>query len=226
MSKISLIIKREYTTRVMKKSFIILTFLTPLLFAGMITVPLWLSSLKDGTKKHIYVIDRTNQYRKVLKSNETYLFDFVDEPVDRVRKDNAENKNFTALLLITDDLILNPKAATIYSQEQVSLELKTYISGALNNYVEQQKLAAYNIPNLKQMVENSRGNIDIPTIKWNKDGKEEVGSAELALIIGMISAFVIYMFIVITVHRLWLEWYRKKQAVLSKSLFHQSNLLS
>jgi len=197
MSKISLIIKREYTTRVMKKSFIILTFLTPLLFAGMITVPLWLSSLKDGTKKHIYVIDRTNQYRKVLKSNETYLFDFVDEPVDRVRKDNAENKDFTALLLITDDLIQNPKGATIYSQEQVSLELKTYISGALNNYVEQQKLAAYNIPNLKQMIENSRGNIDIPTIKWDKDGKEEVGSAELALIIGMISAFVIYMFIVI-----------------------------
>ena len=79
MSKISLIIKREYTTRVMKKSFIILTFLTPLLFAGMITVPLWLASLKDNTKKHIYVIDRTNQYQKVLKSNETYEFDFVDK---------------------------------------------------------------------------------------------------------------------------------------------------
>ena len=197
MSKITLIIKREYTTRVMKKSFIILTFLTPLLFAGMITVPLWLSSLKDGSKKHIYVIDRTNQYHNVLKSNETYFFDFVDQPVDKVRKNNAENKDFTALLLISDDLIKNPKAATIYSQEQVNLELKTYISDKLSQYVEQQKLAKFNIPNLKQMVESSRANIDIPTIKWGKDGKEEVGSAELALVIGMISAFVIYMFIVI-----------------------------
>ncbi len=197
MSKISLIIKREYTTRVMKKSFIILTFLTPLLFAGMITVPLWLASLKDNTKKHIYVIDRTNQYQKVLKSNETYEFDFVDKPVNAVRNDNADNKDFTALLLITDDLRKNSKAATIYSQQQVNLELKTYISDILSNYVEQQKLAAYNIPNLKQMVENSKADINIETIKWNKDGKEEVGSAELALIIGMISAFVIYMFIVI-----------------------------
>ena len=181
----------------MKKSFIVLTFLTPLLFAGMITVPLWLSSLKDSSQKHIYVIDRTNQYHKVLKNNESYFFDFVDKSVDKIRTENAENKNFTALLLINDDLINNPKAATIYSQEQVSLELKSYISGLLSTYLEQQKLAKYNIPNLKQMVDNSRVNLDIPTIKWRKDGKEEVGSAELALIIGMISAFVIYMFIVI-----------------------------
>ena len=92
MSKISLIIKREYTTRVMKKSFIILTFLTPLLFAGMITVPLWLASLKDSNKKHIVVIDKTNTYHKVLKNNDMYTFDFVDKPVEEVRKNNADNE--------------------------------------------------------------------------------------------------------------------------------------
>jgi ABC-2 type transport system permease protein len=181
----------------MKKSFIILTFLTPLLFAGMITVPLWLSSLKDGATKHIVVIDRTNLYEKVLKSNDSYEFDFVNKPAEQVRKENVDNKEFTALLVISGDLAKNPKAATLYGEEQVNLELKTYISGLLNKYVEQQKLAAYNIPNLKQMVENSRANIEIPTIKWGKDGKEQIGSAELALVIGMISAFIIYMFIII-----------------------------
>ena len=75
----------------MKKSFVILTFLTPLLFAGMITVPLWLSSLKDDTQKHIVVIDKTNSYSKVLKSNETYFFDFVNKPVDEVRKSSTES---------------------------------------------------------------------------------------------------------------------------------------
>lgn len=199
MSKISLIIKREYTTRVMKKSFIILTFLTPLLFAGMITVPLWLSSIKDTNKKHIVVIDRTNSYSQVLKDNETYVFDFVDKPAEEVKQESA-NKNeneFTALLLISDDLAKNPKAASLYSDKQVNMELKNYISGLLNQHVEQQKLASYNIPNLKEMVEKSKTNIDIPTIKWGDDGQEKEGSAELALVIGMISAFVIYMFIVI-----------------------------
>lgn len=199
MSKISLIIKREYTTRVMKKSFIILTFLTPLLFAGMITVPLWLSSIKDTNKKHIVVIDRTNSYSQVLKNNETYVFDFVDKPAEDVKKESV-NKNeneFTALLLISDDLAKNPKAASLYSDKQVNMELKNYISGLLNQHVEQQKLASYNIPNLKEMVEKSKTDIDIPTIKWGDNGQEKEGSAELALVIGMISAFVIYMFIVI-----------------------------
>jgi len=199
MSKISLIIKREYSTRVMKKSFIILTFLTPILFAGMITVPLWLSSIKDSNKKHIVVVDKTHSYTQVLKSNETYLFDFVDKPIGKIKKENADkgDNEFTALLVITDDLSKNPKAATLYSEKQVNLELKGYISGMLNKYVEQQKLEAYNIPNLKEMVEKSRTNIDIPTIKWGDNGQEKEGSAELALVIGMISAFVIYMFIII-----------------------------
>jgi len=199
MSKISLIIKREFTTRVMKKSFIILTFLTPLLFAGMIAVPLWLSSIKDSNKKHIVVIDRTHTYSQVLKSNETYIFDFVDKPAGQIKKENFDKKDdqFTALLLINDDLSKNPKAAALYSDKQVNLELKSYISGLLNKYVEQQKLEAYNIPNLKAMVESSRSNIDIPTIKWGDDGQEKQGSAELALVIGMISAFLIYMFIII-----------------------------
>ena len=199
MSKISLIIKREYSTRVMKKSFIILTFLTPILFAGMITVPLWLSGIKDSNKKHIVVVDKTHSYNQVLKSNETYQFDFVDKPVDEIKKENTDkgDNEFTALLVITDDLSKNPKAATLYSEKQVNLELKGYISGMLNKYVEQQKLEAYNIPNLKEMVEKSRTNIDIPTIKWGDNGQEKEGSAELALVIGMISAFVIYMFIII-----------------------------
>jgi len=199
MSKISLIIKREYSTRVMKKSFIILTFLTPILFAGMITVPLWLSSIKDSNKKHIIVIDKTNSYSQVLKSNETYVFDFVDKPVAEIKKENTEKgeNEFTALLLISGDLSKNPKAAALYSDKQVNLELKSYISGMLSKFVEEQKLAAYNIPDLKEMVEKSKANIDIPTIKWGDNGQEKEGSAELALGIGMISAFVIYMFIII-----------------------------
>lgn len=197
MSKISLIIKREYTTRVMKKSFIILTFLTPVVFAGMIMIPLWLSSIKDGTKKHIFVIDQTHSYTSVLKNNDSYVFDFVDKPADEIRKKNDKNEDFGALLVISGDLTKNPKAVALYSSEQVNMELKDYVSGLLKNYVEEQKLASHNIPNLKKMVEESRTDIDITTVKWGEDGEDKVGSAELALGIGMISAFMIYMFIVI-----------------------------
>ena len=55
----------------------------------------------------------------------------------------------------------------------------------------------YQIPNLKKVVEESKTNVDIATIKWNQDGEEKEGSAEMALVIGMITAFLIYIFIVV-----------------------------
>ena len=197
MSKISLIIKREYTTRVMKKSFILLTFLTPVLFAGMMALIVWLGGIKDDKVKTIAVIDNTHLYSKVLKSNEVYSFQFVDGSIDNVKKQNSTSKEFTALLYITDNLKSNPNAVTLYSEKQVNMELKSYITGLLNKYTEEQKLADYNIPNLKEMVEKSRTSIDLKTIKWGENGNDKVGSAELALVIGMITAFIIYMFIVI-----------------------------
>ena len=92
MSKINLIIKREYTTRVMKKSFILLTFLTPVLFAGMIVLIVWLGGIKDEKVKTIFVVDNSHLYSKVLKNNESYTFRFVDIPVEEVKKQNSKNK--------------------------------------------------------------------------------------------------------------------------------------
>ena len=194
MSKINLIIKREYTTRVMKKSFILLTFLTPILMVGMVSLIVYLGTIKDDKIKTIVVVDKTGLYKDVLQSNESYTFQFTDATVD---EQEEQESDFAAVLYISDDLIKNAWAATLYSEKQVNLELKTYVAGLLNKYIEEQKLAAYNIPNLKEMVEKSKTDIDMKTIKWSEDGKDKEASAELAILIGMITAFIIYMFIVI-----------------------------
>ncbi|NDV47871.1 ABC transporter permease [Paludibacter sp. 221] len=196
MSKIGLIIKKEYTTRVVKKSFILMTFLTPLLFVGIIILPTWIANLQDSTKKHVIVVDRTNMYHEVLKSNDIYTFDFVNGSVEQIRETNTNNKDFTALLVISDDLSRNPKAATLYSEKQLNVELKSYISSLLSKQVEEQKLAAYNIPDLKEMIQDSKADLEISTIKWGTDGEEKEASAEMALIIGMVAAMLIYMFII------------------------------
>jgi ABC-2 type transport system permease protein len=196
MSKISLIIKREYTTRVMKKSFIILTFLTPLLIAGMVMVPLMLSKIKDDNAKKIVVIDQTGLYKSVFKDSTDYQYDFADAKPEEYKSEEKKDQ-YDALLLISGNLIDNPKAATLYSDKQVDIEVKSHISGLLKTFVEEQKLAALNIPDFKKIAESLKVDIDVKTVKWGKDGEEKMGSAELGVIIGMISAFIIYMFIVI-----------------------------
>jgi ABC-2 type transport system permease protein len=79
----------------------------------------------------------------------------------------------------------------------VGIELKSYVSGLLKDYIEERKLAELNIPDFKELVEKTKVSIDVKTVRWGKDGEEKMGSAELAVIIGMISAFVIYIFIVV-----------------------------
>ena len=200
MSKIGIIIQREYTSRVMKKSFLLLTFLTPIFMAAMIVLPLWITSLKDDTIKSIVVVDKTKSLQDVLTSNEQYTFIFTDSPIDEVRKEQSEKKSgrsgeLTAVLYVTDDLAENPNAATIYSEKQINIELKTYLANELNNYVRDKKLAAFSILDLKEKIEESKSNVNISTIIWDSSGNEKKGSAEMALIVGMVSAFLIYIFI-------------------------------
>ena len=79
MSKIKLIIAREYTTRVYKKSFILLTFLTPILFAALFAVPVWLAQIKNTETKEIVVIDHSKSYQEAFVNDDVYHFTFCNE---------------------------------------------------------------------------------------------------------------------------------------------------
>ncbi|KUL20164.1 MAG: Uncharacterized protein XE13_0042 [Proteiniphilum sp. 51_7] len=96
MNTLSLVIQREYITRVRKKSFIILTLLMPLLMVALTFLPLWLSTLNDGEVKRIAVIDQTGIYAPLLHSTETYQFEIVGEE----QRADAETKVGTELFAI------------------------------------------------------------------------------------------------------------------------------
>lgn len=200
MSKIGIIIQREYTTRVLKKSFILLTFLTPLLFAAMFIVPIWLSSIEDDSIKNIIVIDKTGRYEKVFQTDEKYTFIYTNKALDEVKTEQEktpnESKNqLKAILYLPQNLIDAPQSAILYSDKQIDTELPLYITNQLNEYVRDEKLAAYDIPQLKEKIEASKTNIKLSTIKWGEDGQERESSPHLAMILGLVSAFLIYIFI-------------------------------
>ena len=180
MNKIGLIIKREYLRRVSKKSFLLLTFLTPFLFAALVFVPLWLSTIKGDDAKQVAIIDTTGKYAPLFKDTEEYTF--ITEKgssLEEYRKN--PDKEIFAFLNITDDLLQNPTAATLYSQKQIPMGLKNTIDKTLSEYLKD---------------EDSKINFNIKTIKWDEDGSEKSTSAEVASILGMILTFIIYMFII------------------------------
>jgi ABC-2 type transport system permease protein len=192
-SKLGIVIGREYSTRVKKKSFIILTILMPLLFIGLAAGTFLLAVVNKGETKVIVVDDQTGEYFPVFKSNDQFHFvksgqDFGDF---RQKSDDA----VYATLVITGDLLQDPKAITLYSFKQVVGSLESEIENQLNEYLSDKKLESYNIPNLKQIISDSKISVELKSVKLDETGAEKETSAMFASIVGMIFTFLIYMFI-------------------------------
>ena len=192
MSKLGLIIKREYLQRVSKKSFLLLTFLAPVLFAAMVFVPLWLATLKSDEVKNIAVLDQVGKYASAFKNTDEYRFLPAEGDMEEYRK--SEDKEIEAFLAISDDLLTHPEAATLYSKKQIPMGLKREVNNQLSAMLEQEKLDSYQIPDLKQIIDDCKVSFDIQTVKWEDDGSESSSSAEVMTAIGFVSTFVIYMY--------------------------------
>ena len=198
MNKIRIIIKREYLRRVRKKSFVILTLLMPFLMAATIFVPLWISQISriksDGVRT-VVVMDATGKYRELFRDTESYKFAGSDKSIDAYR--NSRDKSVFALLNIRGDLLVDPDAATLYSEKQIPMELNNLVSRTLMRYLENEKLESFNIPNIREIIAKSKVSLHLQTVKWEEDGKETTSSTMVAQITGIAFTVLIYMFIMI-----------------------------
>jgi len=127
MGKIGLIIRREYLTRVKKKSFIVLTLLGPILWACLIIVPAFLNEAAD-TVKQVYVVDESNLYFDIFKDNPKAKFhtQLHDINIDAVRAMFKDSDNVYVLYITP--LVVETRKVTIFSKSQPNVNLTSYIS--------------------------------------------------------------------------------------------------
>lgn len=192
MSKIWIIIQREFMTRVKKKSFILLTILMPFIFAALIMVPLMLATIEGDEQKTVMVIDKTGRYVGSLKSTANYAFVPTADNKDEYYTDDSEVE---AVVQITADLAKNPKAVTIYSPREVKAELLSYVETCLGEQVRREKLSAYNIPELETIIADIQTDFHVATVKRNAEGDETSSNTYIAMTAGFIFTFLIYMFV-------------------------------
>lgn len=187
-----IVIQREFMTRVSKKSFVILTILMPFIFAALIVVPLWLSGIKDDTQRTVVVVDQTGHYLASFKDDKSYRFVPAAAILPEHRSDTTEVE---AVVSIEGDLSKDPKAVKIYSRKEVSADLLTYVTGTLNEQVRRDKLQAYDVQGLEQIIDDVQSTLEISTVKWNDEGKESSSNTHIAIAAGFLFTFLIYMFV-------------------------------
>ena len=204
MSSLSLIIQREYLTRVRKKSFIILTLLMPFLMVALSLVPFWLSTLNDGSVKNVAVIDKTGIYAPLLESTDQFDFQIIGE-ADQQESETRLGKDLFAILQITNDLNKDPRAVSLTSEKQAPMELQSVIERTLNEKVTEQRLDELTqssnvdseaIGQVRSIIEDKSG-ITLRTLRMGDDGSVKESSTEIASIIGMVFTILIYMFILL-----------------------------
>jgi ABC-2 type transport system permease protein len=192
MNKINLIIQREYTTRVKKKSFIVMTLLTPVLLAGLIFIPGYLATKEDNQAKVIAVIDKTNITEGAIPQTEYMKFEYVSGKEVETIKSNFDKSGYYAILYIPENVLISSKVQ-LYSNQQTTVGVNEHIVKALDGFFTDIKLKNENVP--LDILQRIATNISVNTIQWTSTGEEKSGSAEIVLLIGYISGFMMYMFI-------------------------------
>ena len=195
MKKILLVIEREFLTRVRTQSFIIMTVLTPILFAGLMVVPALIATMEDKNERHIAVVDDTGIFEGKIPETEYLKFSFLkDVDVDDL-KETFHESNYYAVLYIGKMVATSPDAVVLYSNKQPSIDITSHTSSALKNEIESQKLLAYDIENLDEILSSIKTSVRVRTVKWTKDGEAKESSTELAMGMAYILSFLVYMLI-------------------------------
>ncbi|MBA7548682.1 hypothetical protein ES705_41148 [subsurface metagenome] len=194
MSKISIIIQREYLTRVKKKTFIIMTLLAPLFMAAMFIVPVWIMSRDDAEEKVIAVVeDETNMFKDVIPNSQYLKFEYLGDATLDDLKTNFSDKGYYAVLYISPKVAYIPNAVQLISHKQPPLDLTIHIANALEKEIEQKKLETYDIKDLDKILKAVSTNIHVQTIKISDDGTEKETSTGLAMGIAYIGGLLIYI---------------------------------
>jgi len=193
---IKTIIAREYLTRVKKKSFLLTTFLVPVLFAAMCILPSVIMFMAKDTGKQVAVVDQSGIVMPYLVDSESVDYtDYSSEPVEDM-KSRFEELGLDALVVVSPlDTVSKTVSVASYSAKPLSMELKEGVQSKVNDAVEDYRLALYDITDLKQIMEDVKSDVSMATYTLDESGEEKITSSEVYMIISMVLSIIIYMFI-------------------------------
>jgi len=202
MNKISLIIRREYLTRIRKKSFIIMSVLGPLIFAAYILIPMYFATLEDKEEKRMVVIDDSGLFTEqgpegpefIIQETETLKFQVVEGVPIETFKETFEESGYYGLLFIPSN-ILASESSLIYSTKQTSIEISEYLKRSMESEIEDLKLAQHEIADIEKILAEVETTINVRNIKWTKDGKTQESNTGVIMGIGYLGGMLIFFFI-------------------------------
>jgi ABC-2 type transport system permease protein len=192
MSKISIIIQREYLSRVKKKSFLIMTILGPILFSALMIVPVLLA-MQVQDKHHIEVIDDSKLVDGFLKNGNNIKYDYPPISLEEAKRD-FYSTDYTAILWVPENLLTTKKVILLFKKHP-GVTVQERIRSGIEDVLYENQLEAQGIDLAK--VDAAHIPVNIVTEKQGESGVAERSNTDLSMAIGYGSGILIYMFIIL-----------------------------
>lgn len=191
MNKIFVIIKREYLSRVRKRSFIIMTILGPILLAALMIGPA-VVAMMSSSDYEVAIVDDSHMFYDQFSPSQNITYTHLETDIDSALELMKEGK-FDAVLHIPEVAFQAPSSLRLFSLKSINYSAKSQMESVLKHQFEGLKLSAAGID--PEVLESIETRININAVRIEKDGVERSDYPEISMGLGFVTGLLIYMFI-------------------------------
>ena len=194
---IKTVISREYSTRVKKKSFLVTTFVVPLLFAAFIVGITYIMGNTKQRKQDVAVVDQSGIVFSHLENTDRLTFaDYSLSDPDSLKADLDAIGKDVLVVISPLDTVSKSVSVSAYSAKPLGVEFTSGLAVKVDKAVEEYRVRQYGIDNLSKIMEEVRSDVKINEYTLGEDGKESVSESGIYMIVSMLLGIIIWMFIV------------------------------
>lgn len=194
MNKMFLVLRREYMSRVKKKSFLLSTLLVPLIFPLLIGGMIYFAIQNDKNKSQekVRILDESGLFE--FTENSAYAYEKVAGPLDSAKAEFTNSSDF-ALLYIPEIEIENPEGILFYTHSSPGLQVVGNFESNIWRQVKDIKLSKMGLS--KAQMDSLETRVDIQNFNVSETGEESKSSTGSTFGTGYVMGFLIYMFLFI-----------------------------
>jgi ABC-2 type transport system permease protein len=197
MSKLKLIIQREFIAKVRNKSFLIMTFLSPLLMVGMGALVFFLMKKNDEKVKRVVYVDASQLFSKEdFKDTNTIKYtDYTALGIEETKKKVEEGNYYGALFIPKQDsLEVLAKSIEFFSKDTPSMSVMNTLENKIESKFRNLKLTRFGIDLEKIKASKIRTDIKMYNFSGEESSKLING---LKIGLGAIAGYMLMMFVMI-----------------------------
>ncbi len=196
MSKLQLIIKREFIAKVRNKSFIVMTFLSPLIMVGMGALVYFLMKKNDEKVKEIAYVDHSGLFSKEDFSDTKTIHykNYTALGVNETKKKVEEGEHYGALIIPKiDSLEILANSIEFYSKDSPGMSLMSSIESKIERKLRNKKLTSFGI----DVLQINAARIPAEIKMFNFSGEESSKLINgLKIGVGAVAGYLLMMFVI------------------------------